>query len=369
MITQLRLSVVLGLCASLNAVVGQPVAVAAPIGKMTMSSTGTITKGGANVAGGRVALIGQTGGGLFFKSSGKSDAMGKYPNVSLPLYTPVEDAMNNVFWGVVGKKITVAGRVVSWDYGVDSDTSPHPGLNANLAIDKDIDLNLNNAALLPRWIPAANAFGAWLINDPTYTYTAIAPYQGTLSFSNAFFPTEPHTNVMGMIQYHDGSRATGNDVNESDTPISETIFDTFLDIDNIQVMGLDGNLKPILVGGGVRITTSDGSLLMSADLTDLVADYTAADPIFEGRLSNVQFTSLSADSSLLSEWSADVAAGKDFRFGFDPAILAASFGFATSASLSSFIAAATIPEPSTLGLLSLGLFASGWLRRRALLDI
>lgn len=159
-------------------------------------------------------------------------------------------------------------------------------------------------------------------------------YQGSLSFDNAFFPGITDVNVMGMLQYHDGRRATGNDVDQFGSPVSKIVFDTHFEIDDIQVAGLDGNGKPILVGGGIRLKTDDGSLLMSAALSDLMADHTLSDPIFEGTLTNVQFSSLAGSSTLLTEWSQDIAAGMQFRIGFDPDMVSESLGFAESTALS-----------------------------------
>lgn len=320
--------------------------------KMTMSSTGTVTNAAGNkVAGARVALFGQTGGGLFFQSSGKSNAMGVYPKVALPLYTPVK-AGNNVWWGVVGKKITVAGRNVTWEYGVDQGLVAHPGANMDAAIDKDINLNLVGGGMLPAWLAAGQ--WAWLVNDPTYTFTSTSPYHGTISFSSAFFPGVDDINVMGMAQYRDGSRFTGNDIDETGNILSESIFDTRLEIDDIQVSGLDASGHPILSGGGVRFTTADGAVLVTGALGGLVADSTSGEPRFEGTLSGLQFGGSYASSTLMRQWSEDVLGGYAFRFGFDPHLLTATSGFTHDATISSFVTAATVPEPTPLLLAASG---------------
>ncbi len=199
---------------------------------------------------------------------------------------------------------------------------------------------------------AGAQLNAYVVSDPTSTFVPTGPDSGQLSFGNVVDQADPAMPIVGLVRYADGTQATGNDFDQADSSIQETVFGMNIEIAPIMVTGVaSGQLA--FSDGNVTIRDSlTDELALEADIVGIFVDFpqpppddpdALVGPRFEGRLTNITLGPDYAASRLLTDWQSALASGDGLDISFDGQIVEASYAFTQSASVSGFVGISTVP--------------------------
>jgi len=167
--------------------------------------------------------------------------------------------------------------------------------------------------------------------------------------------------VVGWAELSNGQTTTGNDLDENNQPVTESIFGQNMTISPITVLSnQNGRFR---FGNSHIMIGDETATYLSADITGITADTNA--PLtnqFYGMLSNVQLGDSSLGSSVLQDWRDALANGEALQFNLDGSAVGGSSNFTSAYSDSSIIGVNVIPEPSAVVPILLG--ASALMLRR-----